>query len=97
MKLTVITATYSHEKYVEQSLRSSLTQETDFDYEVLVGHDCSTDGTRDILRRLERGCSRRLNVSSNETNFRLFDDYRRLLARCSHPCLPLSKSVQEVL
>lgn len=49
IRLSVIFITYNHEKYVEKALRSVLTQETDFDFEVVVGEDCSTDRTREIL------------------------------------------------
>ena len=51
--LSVIVATYGQEAYIEQALRSILMQETDFPCEVLVGEDCSPDGTADVLRRLE--------------------------------------------
>ena len=52
LKLSVIFITYNHEKYVEKALRSVLSQETDFDFEVVVGEDHSTDSTRDIIRKV---------------------------------------------
>ena len=52
IKLSVIFITYNHEKYVEKALRSVLNQVTDFDFEVVVGEDCSTDSTREILRKV---------------------------------------------
>ncbi|MBO4374693.1 MAG: glycosyltransferase family 2 protein [Lachnospiraceae bacterium] len=48
-KLSVIFITYNHEKYVEKALRSVLDQKTDFDFEVVIGEDCSTDRTREIM------------------------------------------------
>lgn len=45
--------TYNHEKYIEQAVRSVMMQKTDFKYELVVGEDCSTDGTREILLRLK--------------------------------------------
>lgn len=47
--LSVLLITYNHEKYIRQSLDSVLAQKTDFDLEIVVGEDCSTDGTRKIL------------------------------------------------
>jgi glycosyltransferase involved in cell wall biosynthesis len=44
---TCITA-YNHAKYISQCLDSVLMQETGFDYEILVGEDDSSDGTREI-------------------------------------------------
>lgn len=51
--LSVIVATYGHERYIEQALRSILMQRTDFPYEVLIGEDYSPDGTAEALRRME--------------------------------------------
>ncbi len=52
MKLSVIFITYNHEKYVEKALRSVLDQKTDFEFEVVIGEDCSTDSTREIIERV---------------------------------------------
>lgn len=41
--------TYNHEKFIAQALNSILTQRVNFDYEIIVGEDHSTDGTREIL------------------------------------------------
>lgn len=48
-KLSVIFITYNHEKYVERAIKSVLEQETNFPFEVIIGDDCSTDSTRQIL------------------------------------------------
>ncbi|MCR5798943.1 MAG: glycosyltransferase family 2 protein [Lachnospiraceae bacterium] len=53
-KVSVICVTYNHELYIRQALDSILSQKTDFDFEILVGEDCSKDGTRDILREYEK-------------------------------------------
>ena len=45
-KLSVVVLAYNHETFIEQALASVLMQEVDFSYEVIVGEDCSTDGTR---------------------------------------------------
>ncbi|TVP44530.1 MAG: glycosyltransferase [Gemmatimonadales bacterium] len=50
MKLSVSITTYNHEAYIAQALDGVLAQEADFDFEIVVGDDCSTDGTRAILR-----------------------------------------------
>ncbi|HAG69486.1 MAG TPA: hypothetical protein DCL38_05885 [Lachnospiraceae bacterium] len=52
VKLSVIFITYNHERYVERALRSVLSQRTDFDFEVVIGEDCSTDSTREIIERV---------------------------------------------
>ncbi|SEL73523.1 Glycosyl transferase family 2 [Butyrivibrio sp. ob235] len=49
MKVSVVVATYNQEKYIGHTLESIVSQKTDFSYEVLVGDDCSTDGTTKIV------------------------------------------------
>lgn len=49
-KVSVCVVTYNHEKYIRQCLQSIVDQKTDFDFEVIVGEDCSTDGTREIVK-----------------------------------------------
>lgn len=49
VKVSVCVITYNQEKYIRQCLQSIVDQETTFDFEVIVGDDCSTDGTRAIV------------------------------------------------
>lgn len=49
-KVSVCVVTYNHEKYIRQCLQSIVDQVTDFDFEVIVGDDCSTDGTQEIIK-----------------------------------------------
>ena len=48
-KLSVVVLIYNHENYIKQALDSILMQKVDFEYEVIVLEDCSTDNTRDII------------------------------------------------
>ena len=49
-KVSVCVVTYNHEKYIRECLESIVTQKCDFDFEVIVGEDCSTDNTRAIVQ-----------------------------------------------
>lgn len=49
-KVSVCVVTYNQEKYIAQCLQSIVDQETNFDFEIIVGEDSSTDGTREIVR-----------------------------------------------
>jgi len=48
-KVSVIILTYNHENYIAEALDSVLAQETDFDFEIVVGDDASADRTPQIL------------------------------------------------
>lgn len=49
--VTVIVCTYNHEKYIEEALNSILRQKVNFNFEIIVIDDCSTDDTRNILKK----------------------------------------------
>jgi len=41
---------YNHSKYISACLDSVLAQKTNFDFEIVLGEDCSTDDTREIVK-----------------------------------------------
>lgn len=49
MKVSVYCLVYNHEKYIRSALNSFISQKTDFDYEVFVHDDASTDGSKKII------------------------------------------------
>ncbi|PTX44086.1 glycosyl transferase family 2 [Christiangramia gaetbulicola] len=46
--VSVSVVTYQHKKFIEKCLNGILNQKTNFLYEILLGEDHSSDGTRDI-------------------------------------------------
>jgi glycosyltransferase involved in cell wall biosynthesis len=48
--VSVCVITYNHEKYIRQCLQSIVDQETDFDFELIVADDCSTDNTPELVK-----------------------------------------------
>jgi glycosyltransferase involved in cell wall biosynthesis len=65
--VSVCIITFNQEAFVAQAVESALGQDTGFDYEVVVGDDCSTDSTPAILAALEREHPR-LRVARRMTN-----------------------------
>lgn len=47
--VSVLMITFNHEKYIAQAIDSVLMQKTNFGYEIVIGEDCSTDRTREIV------------------------------------------------
>ena len=58
-KVSVCVVTYNQEKYIGQCLQSIVDQKTDFDFEVIVGDDASTDKTSEIVRKF---CEKYANI-----------------------------------
>lgn len=48
--VSVAVVTYKHEAYIREALDSILMQQVTFPYEIVVGDDCSPDGTPEILK-----------------------------------------------
>ena len=54
VKVQVVCVTYNQKDYIKEALDSFLMQKTNFKFEVLVGDDCSTDGTSEIVAEYAR-------------------------------------------
>ena len=48
--VSVYCLAYNHEKYIRRALEGMVRQKTDFDFEVIVHDDASTDGTAAVIR-----------------------------------------------
>ena len=47
--VSVCLITYNHENFIRQAIEGVLMQKVDFDWELIIADDCSTDKTRDII------------------------------------------------
>jgi len=47
--VSVFMMAYNHEKYISEAIEGVLMQKTNFDFEIVIGEDCSTDNTRQII------------------------------------------------
>lgn len=54
IKVSVCVVTYNQEKYIAECLQSLVDQVTDFPFEIIVGEDCSTDRTREIVLEFQK-------------------------------------------
>lgn len=68
LKLSVIICTYNRAKLLPEALDSVLNQKTDFDFEVIVGDDASTDGTRNLLSGYQKKIPQKIVLSLMEKN-----------------------------
>ncbi len=53
MKLNVLLVCYNASEFIEECVNSILMQKTDFDFNVIVADDCSTDDTLEKIKRLD--------------------------------------------
>jgi len=68
MKVSVLMITYNHEKFIAQAIDSALMQQVNFDYEIVIGEDCSTDKTREILVDYQKKYPDKIRLLLHEKN-----------------------------
>ncbi len=68
MKVSVTILTYNQVAFIGKAIESALNQRTDFDYEILVGDDFSTDGTRDVILDYQRRFPEKVNPVLHKKN-----------------------------
>jgi len=75
--------TYNHEKYLSQALEGVLMQKTSFNYEIVIGEDCSTDGTRNVLESYVKKYSNLIKPLFHDKNVGAFRNaYEFVLPLC---------------
>jgi glycosyltransferase involved in cell wall biosynthesis len=82
MKVSVLIITYNHGPFIAQAIESVLMQRTSFDYEVVIGEDCSTDGTREIVRSYAEAHPDRIRPLLRERNVGGPANCRATMAAC---------------
>lgn len=60
--------TYNQEDYIRDTIESVLMQITDFQYELLIGEDCSTDNTLQIVEKYAREYPDKIRIITSENN-----------------------------
>jgi len=83
--VSIICPTYNQGKYLRQGLDSIFNQKVNFEYEVLVGEDCSPDNTNEILRIYEEKYPDKIQVFHREKNLKqsknIYDLFMRAQGR----------------
>ncbi len=83
MKVSVFMVTYNHEKFIAQAIESVVCQETDFDWELVIGEDCSTDRTREIVTSYQARYPDRIRLLLPEQNIGVARNALNVLEACS--------------
>lgn len=80
--ISVIVATYNQEKTIARTLDSILCQKCHLPFEIVIGEDCSTDGTADICKDYAQRYPEKIRLISNPQNKGLVDNYFDCLLTC---------------
>lgn len=82
IKVSVCMIAYRHEAYIAQAIDSILAQQTDFAIELVIGDDCSPDGTAAVCEDVARR-DPRVRLLPRERNLGVMPNFARTLAACT--------------
>lgn len=81
-KISACIITYNHEEYIAECLEGALKQELDYDYEINIFEDCSTDKTREVVLAYKQKYPEKINLFLNEKNLGLVGNWIQALKSC---------------
>lgn len=81
--VSVCCITYNHKQFIGQAIDGFLSQKTNFKFEVIIGDDCSTDGTSDIVKAYADEYPGIINLISGNKNVGAHENMRRVVKCCS--------------
>lgn len=90
--VSVLMPTYNHERFIAKSIESALAQKTDFDFEILIHDDCSTDGTLKIAEDYARRFPCKIRLFTEKQNQGLLKSYKKLIESSSGKYLAVLES-----
>ena len=81
--VSVAMTSFHSERWIARALDSVLRQRTDFDVEIVVGDDCSTDATLVIAREYEARYPRRIYIAERPTRLGMQRNYFDTFEHCT--------------
>ena len=80
--VSVAMLAYNHMPYIRQAIDGVLSQKAEFPIELVIGEDCSTDGTREVVFEYGRKFPDTVRVVTSEKNVGMHLNAQRMLHAC---------------
>jgi glycosyltransferase involved in cell wall biosynthesis len=74
--------TYNHAPFIAQAIEGVIQQKTIFPFELIIGEDCSTDGTREIVLKYQKKYPDIIQVITSENNVGVVKNSYRTRKAC---------------
>lgn len=82
VKVSVHMPAYNHEHFIAHALDSVLMQKVNFNYEIVIGEDCSTDNTKSVALKYAKRHPSKIQVIENEKNLGIWETDRKIINAC---------------
>jgi len=79
---SIVVITYNQQNYIEQTLKSAINQKVDFNFEIIISDDCSTDKTQEIIQNILNNYKGNYIFNKNSKNLGVFLNYKKALNLC---------------
>jgi glycosyltransferase involved in cell wall biosynthesis len=83
MKVSVLMITYNQENYISEAITSILKQNVNFDYEIVISDDHSSDATQKILTEFYNKNPSQIKLNFNEQNIGSSANFIKAYSLCS--------------
>lgn len=77
--VSIWSITFNQVNYIEKCLEGIVQQQTKFRYELIIGDDCSTDGTIDVLKKYEKLYPHIIKPIYNKNNLGVFENAYKIV------------------
>lgn len=90
-KVSVCMITYNHEEYIREAIEGVLIQETNFDFELIIVNDCSTDNTHGIINDIIKAHPKSdiIKYIQHKNNIGMMPNFVFALKKCNAPYIAL--------
>lgn len=83
LMVSIFCMVYNHEPYLKDCLEGFLMQECNFSYQIVIGEDCSTDGSRAIIKEYAAKHPDKFKLLLHEKNVGAAENQRMVFENCT--------------
>lgn len=82
IKVSICMITYNHESFVEKAIDSILSQKTNFNFELIIGDDHSSDKTLAVINKFKKKYTNKIFLIKRKKNIGIMKNFDDILGRC---------------
>jgi glycosyltransferase involved in cell wall biosynthesis len=83
--VNIITTTFNHEKFISKCIKSIISQKTNFQYQLIIADDASTDKTPEIIEKFQKKYPSKIKFIRRAKNIGAYENYVSTLSLVNAP------------